>query len=195
MSKELLKFLADEVKKENQPNNTFKSSSIVAVVDTISKKFNVKCLPDHIDNHLRTVKTAWGIIAKLRNQSGCGWDENMRMIHMSPDVHNTYVEANPTHEKYLNKKIDMYDEMTTVVGKDIARDSGAKSFDDVEIQSLGAVNLEEKGDGDDEFVKENDKQSTSSAPLESRKSRNRTRDDDLELQNISIQMAEVAMAL
>ncbi|KAJ8427837.1 hypothetical protein Cgig2_012853 [Carnegiea gigantea] len=138
MSKELLKFLADEVKKGNQPNNTFKSSSFVAVADTISKIFNVKCLPDHVDNHLRTVKTAWGIIAKLRNQSDCGWDENMRMIRMSPDVYNTYVEANPTHEKYLNKKIDMYDEMATAVGNDIAQGSGAKSFDDVEIQSLEA---------------------------------------------------------
>ena len=52
MSKELLKFLADEVEKGNRPNNTFKSSSFVAAADTISKKFNVKCLPDHVDNHL-----------------------------------------------------------------------------------------------------------------------------------------------
>ncbi|KAJ8436442.1 hypothetical protein Cgig2_030954 [Carnegiea gigantea] len=94
ISKELLKFLADEVKKGNRPNNTFKSSSFVAAADTISKKLNVKCLPDHVDNHLRTVKTVWGIIAKLRNQSGCGWDENLRIIRMSPDVYNTYVETN-----------------------------------------------------------------------------------------------------
>lgn len=78
--------------------------------------------------------------------------------------------VNPTHERYLNKTIGMYDEMAIVVGKDVARGSSAKSFDDVEIQSHGAANMEERGDGDDEFVKENDKQSTSSAPLESRKS-------------------------
>ncbi|KAJ8428008.1 hypothetical protein Cgig2_032345 [Carnegiea gigantea] len=119
----------------------------------------------------------------------------MRMIYMSSDVYNIFVKVNPTHEKYLNKKIDMYDEMATVVGKGIARGSGAKSFEDVEIQSLGAVNLEEKGNGDDEFVKENYKQSTSKALLKSRKSRKRTRDNDLEFQNISTQMAEVAMAL
>jgi len=89
----------------------------------------------------------------------------------------------------------MYDEIAIVVGKDVARESGATSFDDVEIQSLGVTNLEEKRDGDDEFLKENDKQSTSSAPMESRKIRKSIRDDDLELQNISTQMAEVAMAL
>ena len=89
----------------------------------------------------------------------------------------------------------MYDEMATVVGKDVARGSGAKSFDDVDIQSHGTTNVEEKGEDGDAFLKENDKQSTSSAPLESRKSRKRTRDDGLEIQNISSQMAEVAMAL
>ena len=93
MLKELLRFLVDEVKKGNRPNNNFKSSSFVGAADMISKKFNVKCLLDHVDNHLRTVKTASGITAKLRNQSGCGWDENMRMIRMSPDVYNTYVEV------------------------------------------------------------------------------------------------------
>lgn len=93
MSKKLLQFLVDEVKKGNRPNNTFKSSSFVTAADMISKKFNVKCLSDHIDNHLRTMKTAWRIIAKLQSQSGCGWDENMMMIRMSPDVYNTYVEV------------------------------------------------------------------------------------------------------
>ncbi|KAJ8440439.1 hypothetical protein Cgig2_006492 [Carnegiea gigantea] len=113
----------------------------INTADMISKKFNVKCLSDHIDNYLRTVKTTWGIIAKLRSQSSCGWDENMRMIHMSLDVYNTYVKVNPTHEKYLNKKIDMYDEMAIVVGNDVARGSGVKSFDDVEIQSLRLGNF------------------------------------------------------
>jgi len=41
--------------------------------------------------------------------------------------------------------------------------------------------LEEKGDGDSELVKDNDKQSISSAPLESRKSKKRTRESDFEL--------------
>ncbi|KAJ8432666.1 hypothetical protein Cgig2_002053 [Carnegiea gigantea] len=102
-------------------------------LDTISKKFNAKCLLAQVDNHLRTMKTAWGIIAKLRNQSSCGLDVNMRMIRMSSNVYNIYIEGNPTHEKYLNKKIDMYDEIVIVVRKNIARGSGGKLFDDVEM--------------------------------------------------------------
>uniref|UniRef100_A0A7C9CN93 Myb/SANT-like domain-containing protein n=1 Tax=Opuntia streptacantha TaxID=393608 RepID=A0A7C9CN93_OPUST len=195
MSKELLKFLADEVKKGNRPNNFFKTSSFVAAANMISKKFDIKYLPDHVENHLRIVKNAWGIIAKLRNQSGCGWDENMKMIRMSPDVYNTYVEANPTHEKFLNKKIDMYDEMAVVVGKDVARGSCTKSFEDIVQTCEETINVEDKDNGDSETVKENDKQSTSSVPVESRRGRKRAHEDDSDLQNISAQMGEVVAAL
>ena len=64
MSKELLRFLTNEVKKANRPNYNFKSSSFVATVDTISKKFNVKCQLDHVDGYLRTAKTSYNIIAE-----------------------------------------------------------------------------------------------------------------------------------
>ena len=94
MSKELLTFLANEVQKGNRPNNSFKSSSYVAAANAISKKFNVKCLPEHIDNHLKTVKNAWAVISKLRDKdSGFGWDDNLKMITASPTVYNTYTEV------------------------------------------------------------------------------------------------------
>jgi len=65
----------------------------------------------------------------------------------------------------------MYHKMAIAVGKNVARGSGAKSFNDVEIHSCGhKICLEGKGDGDSELVKDNDKQSTPSAPLKSRKS-------------------------
>ena len=65
MSKELLKFLANEVEKGNRLSNNFKSSSFVAPANTISKKFHGKCLSDHIDNHPRTMKIAQSIISQL----------------------------------------------------------------------------------------------------------------------------------
>ena len=63
----------------------------------------------------------------------------------------------------------MYDEMAVVVGKDVARKSCAKSFDDIVQTQEETLNLEEKGNGDNETIKENDKQSTSSVPVESRR--------------------------
>lgn len=43
-----------------------------------------------------------------------------------------YLQAHPNHEKYLNKKIKMYEEMTIVVEKDIATGLFAKSFIDIQ---------------------------------------------------------------
>lgn len=202
MSKVLLTFLASEVRKGHRPNNVFKSSSLLAAANEISKKFDCKCLPDHVDNHLRTVKGAWAIISKLRDKdSGFGWDDKIKMIRASPSVYDSYIQANPTHDKYLNKKIELYDEMAIVVGKDTARGNFSKSFDDVELQSReNVINLEDKGDDENEIVKD-DKQSASSnvQPLESRRTRKRAREVEAEvdpaMQLISTQLGLVAEAL
>ncbi|CAK7340653.1 unnamed protein product [Dovyalis caffra] len=43
------------------------------------------------------------------------------------------MRAHPNHEKYLNKKIEMYNEMALVVGQDMATGSFAKSFTDINL--------------------------------------------------------------
>lgn len=174
MSRELLTFLAGEVKKGNRPNNTFKPISFVAAGEFISMKFNVKCLPEHIDNHLKTMETTWGVISKLRNKdSGFGWDDNLKMILASPTTYDAYIEANPTHDKYLNKKIESYDEMEIIFGEDVVGGNGAKSFANIEVQSQddNVMNLEEKDDDESEMVKDNKHLASSCGlPSESKKS-------------------------
>ncbi|GAB4853381.1 hypothetical protein Ancab_017559 [Ancistrocladus abbreviatus] len=135
MSRRLLEILAEEVKKGNRPNNTFKTSSFTLAAKRISEEFGVKCLPDHVDNHLKTLRNSWTMIYKLRGNFGFGWDENLKMITASPKAYTTYLLAHPTHDQYLNKKIDMYDEMAIVLGKDMARGDFAKSFVDIDLQS------------------------------------------------------------
>ncbi|KAH7857727.1 hypothetical protein Vadar_015936 [Vaccinium darrowii] len=87
MERVLLEVLADEVKIGNRPNNTFRTSSFNRVSTVIAKKFQVECSSDHIEHHLRIVKTAWGVIDQLRDKSGFGWDDNMKMITASPSVY------------------------------------------------------------------------------------------------------------
>lgn len=93
MERVLLEVLADEVKIGNRPNNTFRTSSFNRVSSVIFEKFNVECSSDHVEHHLRTVKTAWGIIAQLRDKSGFGWDDNMKMIIASPTVYTEHVQV------------------------------------------------------------------------------------------------------
>jgi hypothetical protein len=56
MSHMLLEILAEEALKGNKPSSTFRAESFVKVATEISQKFNVQCVPKHVDNHLKTVK-------------------------------------------------------------------------------------------------------------------------------------------
>ncbi|KAI5556705.1 hypothetical protein BDE02_18G053700 [Populus trichocarpa] len=130
MSHMLFEILVEEALKGNKPSSTFRAESFVKVATEISQKFNVQCEPKHVDNHLKTVKKEWGIITKLKNKSGFGWDDCLKMITVSKDVYDEEVKAHPNHDKYLNKKLDMYEAMTIVVGKDMTTGNYAKSYAD-----------------------------------------------------------------
>uniref|UniRef100_A0A803NF15 Myb/SANT-like domain-containing protein n=1 Tax=Chenopodium quinoa TaxID=63459 RepID=A0A803NF15_CHEQI len=113
----LLEFLVEEVRKGHRPIHTFRTSSFIAAAKMISEKFHTTCTADHVKNHMRTVRTTWGVISQVRGRSGFGWDDNVKM--------------------YLNKKIDMYDEISIVAGKDIARGNFSKTFGDIQTNSSG----------------------------------------------------------
>ena len=47
---------------------------------------------------------------------------------------NLYEQTHPNHDKYLNKKLDMYEAITIVVGKDMATGNYVKSYPDVNLE-------------------------------------------------------------
>uniref|UniRef100_A0A803N8W4 Transposase n=1 Tax=Chenopodium quinoa TaxID=63459 RepID=A0A803N8W4_CHEQI len=191
MSKELLAFLAEEVRKGNRPNNTFRTSSFVAAAKNISEKFKTSCTANDVENHMRMVKANWAIISKVRGNSGFGWNDTVKMVTTSPNAYNNYVQENPSHEKYLNRKIDMYEEIAIVAGKDMARGDFSKSFADIELNN-------ESGQGQPTSMAEDgtskSDSATSSEPRQHRK-RTRGEDDTCDLQQISNQLGEVVSAL
>jgi len=93
MSHMLLEILVEEALKGSKPSSIFKAESFVKVAIEISQKFNVQCEPKHVDNHLKTVKKEWGIITKLKNKSGFGWDDCLKMITVSKDVYDEEVNV------------------------------------------------------------------------------------------------------
>lgn len=131
----MLEILADEVKLGNRPNNSFKSSSFTRVVDAMKDKFGVTCLAEHVENHLRTMRASCSTIVKIREKSGFSWDDTLKMITASPSVYQAYIQKNPGHDKYIHNKIELYDEMAVVVGKDLTTGSFAKSFVDVNLET------------------------------------------------------------
>ena len=60
-----------------------------------------------------------------------------------------YEHAHPNHDKYLNKKLDMYEAMTIVVGKDMAIGNYAKSHADVNLEENTeeqSISIENEGE-------------------------------------------------
>uniref|UniRef100_A0A803N906 Myb/SANT-like domain-containing protein n=1 Tax=Chenopodium quinoa TaxID=63459 RepID=A0A803N906_CHEQI len=171
MSKELLEFLAEEARKGHWPNNNFRTSSFIVAAKMISEKFHTTCTADHVENHMRTVRTTWGVISQVRGRSGFGWDDNVKMKY-------------PSHEKYLNKKIDMYDEISIVAGKDIARGNFSKTFGDIQTNSSGQPSTIEV-----------EPTKSDSATSRYHKKRSRNEEEEGDTRHISTQLGEVVSAL
>jgi hypothetical protein len=101
----------------------------------------------------------------------------------------SFSQAHPKHEQFLNKKIEMYDEMAIVVGKDMATGSFSKSFADIDDSEH--VDL----DFDDASSKEKDVASSNSASAK-RSHRKRSRADSEDTySSIAEQLKDVALAL
>ena len=53
----------------------------------------MQCKPNHVENHFRTMKKEQGTITKLKNKSGFGWDDCLKMITILKDVYNEKVNV------------------------------------------------------------------------------------------------------
>ncbi|KAB1223026.1 hypothetical protein CJ030_MR2G020056 [Morella rubra] len=160
MSRNLLEILADEAMKGNKPSNTFRAFLFTRVAREISEKFGIDCQPKHVDNHLRTVKTTWSIIVKIRAKSGFGWDEKLKMITCAKD---TYVQ-----------EVQMYDKMAIVVGKDVA--TGGFGRLHIDVQAKNNPVLEEPVEVDMEGEDKSSEKQMYSNSTTSKSRSNRKRD-------------------
>ncbi|KMS98421.1 hypothetical protein BVRB_4g093000 [Beta vulgaris subsp. vulgaris] len=176
----------EEVRKGKRPNNTFRTSSFIAAAKMISEKFHTACTADHVENHMRTVRSSWGIISQVQGRSGFGWNDNVKMVTASPTAYDAYIQQYPSHEKYLNKKIEMHEEISIVAGKDIARGNFCKTFGDIQTSSGQPSTVETEPTKSDS--------ATSSEPRSHRK-RSRVEEEEGDLQHISAQLGEVVSAL
>ncbi|KAL3513007.1 hypothetical protein ACH5RR_025724 [Cinchona calisaya] len=117
-----------------------------------------------------TIERSFGILKKrfrvLDNDPFWKYKTEVDMVLACCILHNHIVgvelepndtfmeEKNPTHDKYINKKIDMYNEMALVVGKDLATGSFAKGFIDVRLDIL--TNMDDTMDNTKEVPMEKD---------------------------------------
>ncbi|XP_059315163.1 uncharacterized protein LOC132065680 [Lycium ferocissimum] len=146
----------------------------------------------HVENHLKTLRSTWNTVQTLLNKSGLGWDENLKMITASPRVYALHIHAHPTHDKFINKKIYMFEEMYLACGNDRARGDCAKSFDDINLDCSS-----EKGNDIDieRSSKEKDVVFETSSQVKSSHKINRSYDAQDVVGDISTKLGEVAAAI
>jgi hypothetical protein len=61
---------------------------------------------------------------------------------------NLYEQAHPNHDKYLNKKLDMYEAMIIVVEKDMTTGNYVKSYADINLKEntkIKFISIENEG--------------------------------------------------
>ncbi|XP_075640463.1 uncharacterized protein LOC142612230 [Castanea sativa] len=111
----MLTVLAEEATKSNKPSNTFKPGSFATVAKAITEQFGVKCHAGYVENRMRTLRTMWTTIQTLQKKSGFGWDDSLKMITCNAKTYQEEVMAHRKHADFLNKKIELYDELAIVV--------------------------------------------------------------------------------
>ncbi|KAK1310360.1 hypothetical protein QJS10_CPA08g01087 [Acorus calamus] len=169
------KFLVEQAEKGVIIDKTFKRPTFIATARAVSEKFNLLCSDSNVENHLRTLKTKYSQIKRLKNMSGIGWNDTLKMITMDDDTYNEYVQALPKDEPYLNKPIEMYDEMIIICGDDQATGSFARAVSepvvDVDARSNFGANNDESEEMKDK-TKENDNASNGITKGGRKRSRN-----------------------
>jgi len=108
---------------------------------------------------------------------------------------NIYEQTHPNHDKYVNKKLDMYEAMTIVVGKDMATVNYAKSYADINLEENTEVQfISIENEGKYEETSKGKETSSSSAQKRQHKKRNRMYEDD-SVEKLSKKIRDVAFAI
>ena len=111
------------------------------------------------------------------------------------------LQAHRKHAEFLNKKIDMYDELAIVVGKDTATGGFSKSYVDLEHEPDNGDSAEFVADNVEEGVVEKGKNTVESSTTGSGISKSRKRKhstsnaDESVLTDLSDQLKEIDVAL
>ncbi|KAM3309477.1 hypothetical protein P3S67_011221 [Capsicum chacoense] len=114
------------------------------------------------------------------------------MTTASPEVYVVHIQAHPNHDKFINKKIDMFDEMPLVCGNDRVRGDCAKSFEDIDFEYFS----EKDNDNDIEGPStEKDAQVTEVSQVKPSRKRKCSFEVQDVIGDISIKFGEVATAI
>ncbi|OMO52645.1 hypothetical protein COLO4_37060 [Corchorus olitorius] len=122
------------------------------------------------------------------------------MITASKKAYAEALEAHPKWDKFLNKKLEMYNEMSLVASKDMATGNFSKSFVDIDLDSINVVDQSMQIDLEpiaNEEVKGKASSSVGTSNVISHRKRKNTQEagDQDDIRYMADQLGEIANAI
>ncbi|XP_039115173.1 uncharacterized protein LOC120250420 [Dioscorea cayenensis subsp. rotundata] len=122
--------MASQVEQGLKVDKGFKPQALHASIIAMKNEFGIIVTEANVNNHLRTIRKRWARIKKLKELSGMGWDNRLKMIIMGESEFKNYIKIHPQDEPYLNKPIEDHDLLEIVCGNDQATGRRAVQFGD-----------------------------------------------------------------
>ncbi|KAH7666900.1 Myb/SANT-like domain-containing protein [Dioscorea alata] len=132
-SRYFIRFMASQVEQGLKVDKGFKPQAIQGAIRAMKDMFGVMVTEGNVGNHLRTIRKRWARIKKLKDMSGVGWDNNLKVIIMGEAEYRDYIQVHVQDEPYLNKPIEDYDLFEIICGNDQARGHYAIQSDGTQI--------------------------------------------------------------
>ncbi|KAH7655576.1 Myb/SANT-like domain-containing protein [Dioscorea alata] len=129
-SRFFIRFMASQVEQGFKVDKGFKPQAFHAAIKAIKQEFGIIVTESNVSNHLRTIKKRWARIKKLKELSGMGWDDGLKMIIMGESEYKNYIKIHPQDEPFLNKPIEDHDLLEAICGNDQASGHRVVHFGD-----------------------------------------------------------------
>ena len=92
-SRYFIRFMASQVEQGFKVDKGFKPQTIQAAIQALKDTFGVTVNEANVSNHLRTIRRRWARIKKLKDMSGVGWDDSLKIIVMGEAEYIEYIKV------------------------------------------------------------------------------------------------------
>ncbi|PNX55395.1 hypothetical protein L195_g049024, partial [Trifolium pratense] len=147
----LLDILIEAVNKGHRCDNGQFKAHTLRMTETKLEETFPRCgieVKPHIESTMKRLRSIYGIIYDMVNQSGFGWDEERKIIKVENDeVWKDYVKSHPNAKDYRYAPIRLIDKLAHAFGKDRATGKRSAPL----LIMLRRLDKEEEEQNNDEF--------------------------------------------
>ena len=92
-------------------DNGLKKEAWEQIKQNMNEKFNINYSIDQLKTAEKGLKKKYGIVKKLQDQSGFGWNPVTQTVVAEPDVWNAYVAVHKDAKEFRTQSFPFYDKL------------------------------------------------------------------------------------